>query len=111
MLKAVANVSIYVDDLEKAVQFYEGTLGVEVIWEYGNFVGLKNGIILQNIDPSEDRHRPLYEVEDTLKAIEILKERGVEVVRGPLDNPSGKSAALRDPFGNVLFIMDKSNWK
>ena len=110
-----------VDDIERARQFYENTLGLNVTEENG-MLGLHipdGGDIL--IYPKPD-HTPArftilnFPVEDIDRAVEDLTGRGIEMMRyegvsqdekGIMrDDYSPPIAWFLDPAGNVLSVLE-----
>jgi catechol 2,3-dioxygenase-like lactoylglutathione lyase family enzyme len=110
-----------VDDIERARQFYEGTLGLNVTEENG-MLGLNvpdGGNIM--IYPKPD-HTPAtftilnFPVEDIDRAVEDLTGRGIEMVRYEGMNQDEKGimrddysppiAWFLDPAGNVLSVLE-----
>ena len=110
-----------VDDIERARQFYESTLGLNVTEENG-MLGLHipdGGNVM--IYPKPD-HTPAtftilnFPVEDIDRAVEDLTGRGVEMVRYEGMNQDDKGimrddysppiAWFLDPAGNVLSVLE-----
>lgn len=110
-----------VDDLERARQFYEGTLGLSVTEENG-MLGLHiegGGDIL--VYPKPD-HTPAtftilnFPVADIDQAVDDLTGRGIEMVRyegmnhderGIMRDDFGPPIAwFLDPAGNVLSVLE-----
>ena len=109
-----------VDDIERARQFYEGTLGLDVTEENG-MLGLHiadGGDIM--IYPKRD-HTPAtftilnFPVEDIDRAVEDLTGHGIEMVRYEGMNQDEKGimrdfgppiAWFLDPAGNVLSVLE-----
>jgi len=114
-----------VNDLNKAREFYEGTLGlrVEVLDEENGVTILKLGggdqvLMYLSADMRPASYTILnFEVEDIDQAVDGLSERGVEferyddfpqdakgVVRGA---PGPNIAWFKDPSGNVLSVLQQ----
>jgi catechol 2,3-dioxygenase-like lactoylglutathione lyase family enzyme len=110
-----------VDDIDRARQFYEGTLGLKVTEENG-MLGLHlsgGGDIL--IYPKPD-HTPAtftilnFPVEDIDRAVDDLTGNGIEMVRYEEMNQDDKGimrdqgppiAWFLDPAGNVLSVLEE----
>ncbi len=111
-----------VDDIDRARQFYEGTLGLKVTEENG-MLGLHvsgGGDIL--IYPKPD-HTPAtftilnFPVEDIDRAVDDLTGNGIEMVRYQGMNQDEKGimrddfsppiAWFLDPAGNVLSVLEE----
>jgi catechol 2,3-dioxygenase-like lactoylglutathione lyase family enzyme len=110
-----------VDDLEKAKEFYGGTLGLEVTEEHG-LLHLKLGSGAAVLVYPKENHEPAtftilnFPVEDIEAAVGALRTAGVEfehyegelqtdeqgIFRG--DGPL--IAWFRDPAGNILSVLE-----
>jgi catechol 2,3-dioxygenase-like lactoylglutathione lyase family enzyme len=115
--------SFSIDDLEKAREFYSGTLELEISEEYGMlFINVAGGNRVM-LYPKPD-HIPAtftvlnFPVEDTEKAVEALAKRGVRFevydredlktdARGIMRWDGVTMAWFRDPAGNVLSIIQE----
>lgn len=131
MLKAITQSQIYVLDQDEALDFYVGTLGLEVTtdvdlgfmrWLTVSVPGQSDREIVLEVpgppalDPATaEQVRELVAkgamggwliltTDDALKTFETLKQRGVEITDGPNDQPYGIDFGLRDPFGNRIRI-------
>ena len=112
-----------VDDVSKAKEFYQGTLGIKAVEEY-------SGLTLYNaqdatifVYPKED-HQPAaftvihFPVEDIEQTVKDLKDKGVvfeTYTEDPLKTDENnissgmgmKMAWFKDPAGNILGLMQK----
>jgi predicted enzyme related to lactoylglutathione lyase len=113
-----------VSDLNKAKEFYEGTLGltIEVLAEEHGLTRLHladGGQVLMYL--STDMTPPSYtilnfEVDDIDAAVDQLAERGVSFERyddfeqdekGVVRSPGPQIAWFKDPSGNVLSVLQQ----
>lgn len=136
MFTAITHSQIYVLDQDTALDFYVGTLGLEVNtdtdlgfmrWLTVNVPGHPDRqILLEKPGPpsmSEETAREVRELltkgatggslilstEDCRKTYETLLARGVEFTEEPTERPYGIDCGLRDPFGNsIRFTQPKS---
>ena len=112
-----------VDDVPRAKEFYENTLGLDVT-EEGDGVALHlagGGNVF--VYPKGDGHEPAsftvlnFQVADVEAAVAQLKERGVEFERytgtpaetdedGIFRGEGPTIAWFKDPAGNVLSVID-----
>jgi catechol 2,3-dioxygenase-like lactoylglutathione lyase family enzyme len=116
--------SLAVDDLQKAQEFYENTLGVETA-----VLDLENGMMSLNV--AGDRALLVYTkpdvappnytilnflVDDVDKAVDELAARGVTFERydgfnqdekGITRGPGPQIAWFKDPAGNILSVVGK----
>jgi catechol 2,3-dioxygenase-like lactoylglutathione lyase family enzyme len=104
---AVHHVSINVDDVDAALDFYVGTLGLEVRSDRSDFgitgAWLDAGgqqVHLIGTTPPEDRGQHFaLRVEDLDAAVSELRERGIQVSE-VMGVGTGRQAFLSDPAGN-----------
>lgn len=114
-----------VNDLNKAREFYEGTLGlsVEVLDEEHGVTKLKlaeecDVLMYLSADMKPASYTMLnFEVDDIDAAVDALVERGVSFERyedfpqdekGVMRGAGPEIAWFKDPAGNVLAVMQQS---
>ncbi|MFE3248116.1 VOC family protein [Streptomyces sp. NPDC059209] len=129
MFTAITHSQIYVLDQDLALDFYVGTLGLEVNtdvdlgfmrWLTVNVPGHPDRQVLLEKPGapamSEETAREVRELltkgatggslifstEDCRKTYETLLARGVEFTQEPTERPYGIDCGLRDPFGNNI---------
>jgi predicted enzyme related to lactoylglutathione lyase len=111
-----------VDDSSKAKEFYEQTLGVEVIDVGNGLLALRAGNGYAVLIYPKEGHVPAahtivnFPVDDIEAAVDELREAGVEFERydeGPIKtNEKGiamagpKIAWFKDPAGNILSVIE-----
>ncbi len=111
LLRKIDCVMIPVDDLAEARRFYEDVLGLRFRWSDRHAIALgmpesEAEIVLHN-DPGIPRECGVhYLVDDVEAAVAMLCARGCETVAPPFDVRIGKCAVVRDPFGNLLNLLD-----
>ncbi len=104
-----------VADIDRAAEFY-ATLGLEFIkHRHGtgpeHYACERSGFVFE-LYPARDageeaRGVRLGFVVDNVKAtLDMLIERGAEVLSPPKDSPWGRRAVLRDPFGVTVELSD-----
>ncbi|NSW58559.1 MAG: VOC family protein [Armatimonadetes bacterium] len=116
MLKALAHACFTVRDLDAAIDFYVEKLGMTRAFDFINDKGERYGVYLHvagrsfielftgTHDSSQGgsyRHICL-EVEDVAQAVEMLRERGVEITDAKLGMDNSWQAWITDPDGNRL---------
>ncbi len=132
MLKTVRLSQIYVLDQDEALDFYVGTLGLEVNtdadlgfmrWLTVNVPGEPDREILLERpgppaldDSTAEQVRELvakgatggwigFTTDDVRKTYEDLRAKGVEFTQEPVEQSYGIDIGLRDPFGNAIRIL------
>lgn len=118
----IGNVSVYVNDLDRAIAFYRDVLG----WEMRVDATMPDGSRWVAVAPPRAEtgftlvHRYsdwtpemvggwsgiVVEVEDVFKTYDELKERGVEFDETPRREPWGGWAAFSDSEGNRFGLHD-----
>lgn len=121
MSSQVCVISIYVPNVNKALDFYTNVLGFQVNKQYSpKIVTLVNGevpiVLEENEDSSENQksNSPgvvlALRTENMNETISFLKQKEVDfVIEEPTDCPPGKYIRIRDPFGNVLEYIQFEN--
>jgi catechol 2,3-dioxygenase-like lactoylglutathione lyase family enzyme len=113
--------TVPVTDLERARQFYEGTLGLSVLWDSPASIRLSGGggteLSVFRRGPSKADHTLAhFEVSDIEAVVRELAERGVEFIdytEGPLQTTGhiarigpARGAWFHDPDGNTLGLRE-----
>jgi lactoylglutathione lyase len=118
----IAAITLFVEDLEKAKHFYQDVFHLPVFFEDGNSAVFRFGETLVNLLRASEapdliapapvaapaagaRFQFTLGVEDVDATCERLRERGVELLNGPMDRPWGiRTASFRDPGGHIWEI-------
>jgi lactoylglutathione lyase len=120
----VAAMTLFVEDLAAAEEFYDRVFGIKQAWKDDDSVAYLVGSTFVNllkvekgpelIDPApvggaDAGRRAQYTiaVDDVDATCADLAARGVELLNGPLDRPWGdRTATFADPAGHVWEIAD-----
>ena len=120
--KSIFAITLFVEDLEAAKQFYGRVFGLPVVYEDDNSVVFSFGTTLVNllkvtaadelIGPAKVASREAgsrlvftIQVEDVDAMCAELTARGVELLNGPMDRPWGiRTASFSDPGGHIWEI-------
>ena len=120
--KGISAITLFVENLEAAKQFYQEVFGVPVIFEDDNSTVFKFGNTLINllktteagelIEPATVASRETgsrfvftIDVDDVDAMCTELTARGVELLNGPMDRPWGvRTASFMDPGGHIWEI-------
>ena len=107
LFKKVDALVVKVPDIEKGINFYSGKLGLEVLWKKDDTAALRLGetelVLSTKLDPETD-----ILVESVSEVMDLIVANGGEVILAPEDIPVGKVGVVKDPFGNVLTLVDLS---
>src|SRR6516165_8503243 len=87
-LKKIGQIAVTVDDLARAKDFYENTLGMKFLFEAGHLVFFKCGdirLMLTTPEKPEPRGGTIvyYKVDDIHATYSALKQRGVTFIDEP----------------------------
>jgi predicted enzyme related to lactoylglutathione lyase len=98
-----------VRDLDEALRFYSDALGQELEWRSETAAGLRlaegGELVLQTERPEMETD---LLVESVPAAVELFVAAGGRVIAGPFEIQVGLCAVVKDPFGNVLVLLDMS---
>ncbi len=117
-MTSVCVIGVYVDNMDKAVEFYCEKLGFKEAQRYedGCIVRLENEgppVILEKVEKAARIEYPGHsqvvlgvETDNIEKTSEELREKGVEFMHDkPQPFVAGFVMAMRDPSGNVLELL------
>ena len=102
----------YVEDLEKATEFYEEVLGLKIGWKdkKEEMVGINlpenDSELVLHRDSNLPNPAISFQVENVEEFCTFYKEAGYKVVLEPIVVRCGKYAELQDPDGNIIPIID-----
>ena len=111
------NATIYVRDMQRAVEFYTQTLGLTLVFRAGDhWAELDAGGLRIGLHPASDRGPApgtpgaitvgLSVDEPIAQVVAVLESRGV-TVEGPTRDDGGLSLAFfTDPDGNPLYLAE-----
>jgi catechol 2,3-dioxygenase-like lactoylglutathione lyase family enzyme len=119
---AIAAITLFVEDLEAAKRFYREVFELSVTFEDDSSTVFRFGETLVNLLKTTEapglvepatvatrdagvRFQFTLGVDDVDAMCEELKERGVDLLNGPMDRPWGiRTASFRDPGGHIWEI-------
>jgi predicted enzyme related to lactoylglutathione lyase len=110
----IANVWLPVVDTDRAVQFYEGTLGLSLAKRDGDWAevetdGLRIGLNGREPEGAGAHGGPVvtFQPDNGLEAaIQDLEGKGVDFAAGISEHPWGRVATFQDPDGNDLQLYE-----
>jgi len=118
----IAAITLFVEDLDAAREFYGRAFGLPVMFEDDNSAVFRFGDTLVNLlrasaavelvapaavggPEAGPRFELTLEVDDVDAMCATLADRGVELLNGPMDRPWGaRTASFRDPAGHAWEI-------
>ena len=107
LLKGVDCVLIKVPSIEEGIKFYCNELGMPLHWKKEDSAGLGLGnselVLSTKFNPETD-----LLVESVPRAVDKIVKAGGQIIVKPEDIPVGMVAVVKDPFGNVLTLVDLS---
>jgi lactoylglutathione lyase len=110
LFRAIDCISLRVDNLDAALDFYSRTLGHELIWRSDAAAGLRlpNSEAELVLHTDERQMETDIEVSSVPEAIDRFVKAGGELVAGPFEIAIGLCAVVADPWRNHLVILDSS---
>jgi predicted enzyme related to lactoylglutathione lyase len=115
VIKGLTYAIVTTDDVPRARQFYTEKLGLttedEIGDEFSQFTTRAGSMwaIMSRPEHAGPGGAELYlEVDDVDAAYRTWKERGVEPVSEPHDEPFGRTFAFKDPDGRVLHAWTRA---
>ena len=118
MFQGLRTVIYKVDDLEKAKEWYSGVVGFGPYFDQPFYVGFNVGGFELGLDPDMsgvekgNSEIAYWGVADISDAVEKVRSIGAEFVQDATDGGEGiKVASFKDPFGNVIGIIENPHFK
>ncbi|MER8386363.1 VOC family protein [Mesorhizobium sp. M0166] len=109
LFRKLDNHLLRVSDLDAAVSFYRDRLGHALVWRDDEAAGFAlpetdaELVVHLHIGPETD-----ILVDNVDDAFEEFLAAGGEAVQPPFEIAVGRCARVRDPFGNIVVILDQS---
>lgn len=112
MFKKIDCVRITVSDLEEALKFYNGSLGMELVWRLGSEqAGLRIGKTeseLVLVKESLEHPEVDFSVDSVSAFVESFKKIGGKVVVEPFEINIGMCTVVEDLWSNRFVVLDNS---
>lgn len=109
VFKGIDCILVKVSSLEEGLDFYVNKLGLTLKWKSKTSVGLQmhsagaEFVLSTEVGPETD-----LLVDDVREAFTRLCEAGAGVIAEPFEIQIGLCAVVKDPWGNILTILDLS---
>ncbi len=111
LLLYIDAVTVPVPDLDTGMAFYCGVLGHELLWRNNaeGQAGLSTPrSSTEVVLTTRLGYEPDWKVASADAAASIFRAHGGAIRHGPIDIPIGRLAAVEDPFGNRLVVLDST---
>ena len=110
MLKRVDRVIFRVPQLKSAVAYYRDVLGMKLLRETANLAtfALGEGELVLHTDPDLPAEATYYLVDDVREIYRRREELKLKFTSPPVPIARGFRVTAKDPFGNVLLLLDRS---
>ncbi len=114
------NVTVYVSNMDTAIRFYTGTLGLKLAYRFGDHwasvevgKGLTIGLHPASAEMTAGRKGSMaigLELSGSIhEAVRTLESKGVKFHGVVNEGKSGSFASFEDPDGNLLYLA-QLNW-
>jgi predicted enzyme related to lactoylglutathione lyase len=123
MLRGLSTVSFWAADHVAAKQWYAELLGIEPYFERPGYAEFRLGDYQHELGIIDSRYAPsgsssgpagavvYWHVDDVTAAFETLTSRGAKQYEPPTERgPGFVTAAVVDPFGNILGVMSNAHY-
>ena len=113
MLRRIDRIVLRVSSLPAAVKFYRQTMGLQLIHESGHFATLrcpeeKTELVLHD-DPDQPAEAVFWLVDNVREIYNRRAQLNLTFLSPPAQAARGYRAAVKDPFGTLLFLIDRSS--
>ena len=114
MIDGISVVWLPVTDMDRALEFYGDTLGLDIEQQEDDWSMVVAGAVRIGLNGRQDEMAGgeggaviAFAVSDDIEAtVEELSAAGVEIAGGVSEHPWGKIATFRDPDGNELQVYE-----
>lgn len=122
MLRGLATISFYADDLDAAGRWYADLLGFEPYYQRPGYVEFRIGDDEDELGIIDRRYAPpssgmpggavvFWHVDDLVGTLEKLASLGATEYDPPRERGEGfVTASVVDPFGNILGVMTNPHY-
>ena len=112
MLRRIDRLILRVEQLESAVAYYRDVLGLRLLRHEKQVASFKMADgeteLVLHCDPDQPFEEIYYLVDDVRAMYQRRVELKLRFVGAPQAVARGYKAAVRDPFGNVLLLLDRT---
>ena len=112
MLRKIDRILMRVPNLSGAVNYYRDVMGLKLLRQDARLASLAfadgGGELVLHVDPDLPGEAVYYLVDDVRALHAKREELKLHFVSGPSAVARGYAATVKDPFGNVLMILDRT---
>jgi len=110
MLRKIDRVILRVASVPNAANYYRDVLGLEPLRHEPHMAAFRlgNGELILHDDPDQPFEQIYYLVDDVRDLYKRRKDLKLTFVQPPRQVARGYRATVKDPFGTVLLILDRS---
>jgi catechol 2,3-dioxygenase-like lactoylglutathione lyase family enzyme len=112
MLRKIDRMLLRVPNLDAAVRYYRDVVGLKVLRHDARVANLKladtDAELVLHADPDLPDQAVYYLVDDVRDLHRRRADLRLAFISGPTPVSRGYSATVKDPFGNVLLLLDRS---
>jgi catechol 2,3-dioxygenase-like lactoylglutathione lyase family enzyme len=112
MLRKIDRVMFRVPSLPAAIAYYRDVLGMKLVRQDGRVANFKlsedSGELVLHNDPDLPAEAVYYLVDDVRDLYKRREQLKLTFTAAPAAVSRGYRAAVRDPFGTVLLLLDRS---
>jgi len=111
MIRKVDRVILRVPSIEAAVRYYQGTLGLKLVRQDARIASFRladdDSELVLHADPDLPAEATYYLVDDVRDLYRRREALKLKFTSPPAPVSRGYKAAVRDPFGTVLLLLDR----
>jgi catechol 2,3-dioxygenase-like lactoylglutathione lyase family enzyme len=111
MLRKIDRMLLRVPNLDAAVRYYRDVIGLKVLRQDARVANLKladtDAELVLHADPDLPDQAIYYLVDDVRDLYKRRADLRLTFVNAPAQVSRGYSATVKDPFGNVLLLLDR----
>ncbi len=112
MLRQIDRILLRVPNIQSAVNYYRDVLGMTLLRQEGHLASFRIGDgpaeLVLHADPDLPAEGIYYLVEDVRELYRRREELRLRFVAPPSAVSRGYRATVKDPFGNVLLLLDRT---
>ena len=110
LIRKVDCVRVYVPELEAGLSFYRDRLGHQLIWRTKTAAGLRLPESEAELVVQAERPEPETDllVDSADEAATFFEQAGGKIIVPPFDIQIGRCVVVKDPWGNMLVLLDSS---